>query len=143
METLFLIASIAGQRVALPAYHVESVVEMESVTPVPLVVPHIAGLFALRSRVLTVIDSLAALGLGRTPIGGLMQAVIVGCDGHPYALLVESVEDVVRAPRPQPPCAVLSPEWARAARGMIEHEGEPLLLIDPAALVAGPPAIAA
>ena len=61
MEALKLIARIADQQVAISADTVESVVEVEAITPVPLAAPHIAGLAALRSRVLTIIDSYAAL----------------------------------------------------------------------------------
>ena len=52
MEALKLIARIADQQVAISADTVESVVEVEAITPVPLAAPHIAGLAALRSRVL-------------------------------------------------------------------------------------------
>lgn len=144
MEDLYLICSIAGQRVALPAADVESVIEIDGITPVPLVAPHVAGLFALRSRVLTIIDSVAALELGTTAIGGAMQAVIVGCDGHLYGLLVDQVDDVVAiAAAVGSAKAALGKGWARAAKGTVEHEGEAHLLIDPAALIAGPVAAAA
>ena len=144
MEELFLIVSIAGQRIALPADHVESVVEIDNITPVPLVSPHVAGLFALRSRVLTIIDSGSALGLEPTARSGAMQAVIVLCDGHQYGLLVEHVEDVLETTAPvRPVRAVLADGWARAARGVMVHGGEALLLVDPAMLIAGPADLAA
>lgn len=141
---LYLIVSIAGQRLALPTEHVESVVEIETVTPVPLAAPHIAGLSALRSRVLTVVDSLAALEFGRWPLQGTLTAVIVTVEAHLYGLLVEQVEDVVEIPGAvQPVRVVLAPGWTRAARGIIEHDGDALLVLDPAVLVAGPQTIAA
>jgi purine-binding chemotaxis protein CheW len=144
MEALFLICLIAGQRVALPADDVESVVEIDRITPVPLVASHVAGLFALRSRVLTIIDSIAALGMGASEITATMQAVIVGREGHPYGLLVDQVEDVVASTVAIGPVrAALGDGWARAAKGVVEHAGEVLLLIDPAVLIAGPAANAA
>ena len=144
MDALFLIVVIAGQRVAMPANNVESVIEIDQITPVPLVAPHVAGLFALRSRVLTIIDSVAALDLGKTPASEAMQAVIVACDSHPYGLLVDHVEDVVvGSGAVQPVRAALGDGWARAALGVIEHDGNALLLIDPAVLIAGNVAIAA
>lgn len=144
MDALFLIVLIAGHRVALPANNVESVIEIDHVTPVPMVAPHVAGLFALRSRVLTIIDSVAALDLGRTEAAQAMQAVIVAFEGHPYGLLVDQVEDVVvGSGAVQPVRAALGSGWARAALGVIEHEGEALLLIDPTILIGGNEAIAA
>ena len=61
---LVLIAHLAGETVALDADVVGSVVEIERIAPVPRAAPHIAGLAALRSRVLTVIDARAAIASG-------------------------------------------------------------------------------
>lgn len=145
MDTLYLITKIAGQRVALSAEDVESVVEIETITPVPLVAAHIAGLAALRSRVLTIIDSLAALDLGTTPRDSMAQVVVVvKVEGHLYGLLVEEVEDVVtHGGAVQPVRIALAPGWARVARGTIDLNGDILLLLDPAALIAPPAALAA
>src|SRR6476469_3179954 len=63
MATLLLIVRLAGERVAFPAADVEAVVEIDNVVPAPGTPPHVAGLAALRSRVLTVIDCPASLGL--------------------------------------------------------------------------------
>ncbi len=144
MNTLKLIATLAGQHIALPAGAIESVVEIDAITPVPLAARHVAGLAALRSRVLTVIDTYAALELGCYAPGDQLQAVVVTIDGHLYGLLVDEVEDVVaidQAPEPQP--AGLSPGWAANTIGLIEHEGQAILLLDPARLVTGPVAVAA
>jgi purine-binding chemotaxis protein CheW len=144
MDNLYLLIEVAGQRAALPGNVVESVVEIDSVTPVPCVAPHVLGLFALRSRVLTVIDSTAALGLRSIDPVGEMQAVIVVVDGHYYALLVDHVEDVVAIEgEPLPPRALLSPGWAQMTDGVIEHEGQPVLLINVGSLIGGPMAEAA
>jgi purine-binding chemotaxis protein CheW len=130
--------------VALPAEDVESVIEIDLITPVPMAAPHVAGLFALRSRVLTIIDSIAALDLGVVARSEVMPAVIVCCDGHPYGLLVDQVDDVVAIAGPVAPVrAVLGQGWARAVRGVVEHEGEALLVVAPAALIAGPLVLAA
>lgn len=145
MESLKLIARIAGQRVALAADAVESVVEIESITPVPLAARHIAGLAALRSRVLTVIDSYAALELPpRVESADILQAIVVTVDNHLYGLLVDEVEDVAEiADAPVPLHAGLSRGWANCAVGLVEHEGYALLLLDAAHIVAGPVELAA
>lgn len=141
MNRLFLIVEIAGQRVALPASDVEAVVEIEGLTPVPGAAPHVAGLSALRSRVVTVIDT--ARSLGAEPGDGriVRDAVLAVIDGHPYALLVDTVEDVIEAAGDaQALRASPGPGWSRAARAAIEAEGDLLLLLDIAALVTGPAA---
>lgn len=144
MDKLMLIARISGQRVALMADAVESVVEIEAITPVPLALPHVAGLAALRSRVLTLIDSYAALDLGRSPRDAVLQAIVVTVDHHLYGLLVDEVEDVaMMAGEVLPLHAGLARGWREGAIGLVEHEGRAVLLLDPARLIAGPAAAAA
>lgn len=143
MERLFLIVRLAGRAVALPARDVVSVVEIDEIVPVPRVAAHVAGLFALRSRVLTVIDSRAALGLDAAPVAMPASAVILACEGHSYALLVDAVEDVIEADAPEPCPALLDGGWAAAARGILRVDGQPLLLLDPHALVGGCQSLAA
>lgn len=144
MQDLYLLVRVAGQTAALSAAMVESVIEIDHVAPVPRAASHVMGLFALRSRVLTVIDTVAALEAGRSVLGESGHAVTVSLDGHLYGLLVEAVDDVVSIPvQPTPPRAVLSPGWARMSTGVIEYEGEPLMLLNIAALIAGPASLAA
>jgi purine-binding chemotaxis protein CheW len=140
MNELLLIVTIAGERVALPAAAVESVVELETLTPVPRAPDHVAGLSALRSRVLTVIDCMRSLELGDTDCAdGIREAAVIELDSHHYALIVDQVEDVVEAlSEPAPVRAAMEPGWDRVATGMVETEAGPLLLIDVTALIAGP-----
>jgi len=144
MEDLKLIARLAGQEVALSADAVESVVEIDAITPVPLAASHIAGLAALRSRVLTIIDTYAALELGQSPRDGVIQAIVVTIDNHLYGLLVDEVVDVAAITGdPQPLHAGLSRGWVHAALGLVEHQDRALLLLDPARIVVGPHSAAA
>jgi purine-binding chemotaxis protein CheW len=140
MNELLLIVTIAGSRVALPAAAVESVVELDALIPVPRAPGHVAGLSALRSRVLTVIDTLRSLELGDTDCSdGIREAAVVELDGHHYALLVDVVEDVIEAlSDPSPIRAAMGAGWERASKGIVETEEGPLLLLDIDALVAGP-----
>jgi purine-binding chemotaxis protein CheW len=140
---LYLIARIADETVALPATEIGSVVEVDQIAAVPRVPGHVAGLFALRSRVLTVIDTRTSLELGAIDRASTMTAVIVECEGHNYALLVDEVEDVIESGPAEPCPALLPPSWRRAARGIIRRGDDAILLIDPATLVAGPEPLAA
>ena len=140
MNQLLLIVSVAGGRVAFPAAKVESVVELDALSPVPRAPAHVAGLSALRSRVLTVIDCQRSLELGSTDLSGLREAAVVEIEGHHYALTVDAVEDVVEAlSDPVPVRAAMGAGWERVGLGMIETEEGPLLLVDIDALIAGPP----
>jgi purine-binding chemotaxis protein CheW len=139
MNELLLIVTVAGQRVAWPAAAVESVVELDTLIPVPRAAPHVAGLSALRSRVLTVIDCMRSLELGTSDTSdGIREAAVVELDGHHYALIVDIVEDVVEAlGEPSPVRAAMGDGWERVSKGMVETEVGPLLLVDVEALVSG------
>jgi purine-binding chemotaxis protein CheW len=144
MAELLLIARLGGRRIAFPAARVEAVVELEGITPAPCAAPHVAGLAALRSRVLTVIDGLAALDLGSSAAAEARDAIVIPCDGHTYALIVEEVEDVTEADGPPVPLAgPAGLGWDRVAIGTVEADSELFLLIDPYLLIAGPAANAA
>jgi len=144
MSELLLIATIAGERVAISAASVESVVEIEAITPVPQAPIHISGLAALRSRVLTVIDCCASLELEPARTGRTREAVVAAVDGHPYALLVDAVEDVLEfSGKIRPLRTSIAKGWRRVASGMIETEAGLMLLIDAHALLIGPVAEAA
>lgn len=143
MTSLYLIAHVAGRTVAIDSNQVESVVDIGEVTPVPRADAVVCGLAALRSRVVTVIDTPVALGL---PASGAeaTRAVIVHSEGHHYALLVDALDDV--APFAIQPLAnglALAPAWRAIARGLVEREGEPILVIDLVALLPGHVAVAA
>jgi purine-binding chemotaxis protein CheW len=142
-EQLFLIAQVAGRPVAIDTAQVESVVDIGAIVEVPRAAGHVRGLAALRSRVVTVIDTVAALGIaGRSDAG--TRAVITQVDGHHYALLVEGLEDVMPlALQPLATGAPLGEAWTRASCGLVERDGEPILALDLAALIHAQPAPAA
>lgn len=142
---LLVIAQIAGRRCALSALDVKSVIEIGTITPIPRTPSYIAGITALRSQALTVIDCRRAIGFA----GGLEsgewptdhRAAVVSEGGHAYALMVDSIEDITTAVSEagQVPGG-FGPEWSRIAIGMVETMAGPALLIDLAALLAGPEA---
>jgi len=139
MNDMLLVVMLGGRRAALPAVEVNSVIELAEVTPVPRAAPHVAGLAALRSRPLTVIDCGAALGIPSEAADWRRQrAVVVEHDGHLYGLLVDAADDIVAAlEEPRPLGADPGPGWQIAALGRVETEAGAVLLLDIAALIAG------
>lgn len=140
--TLFLIAQIAGRTVAIDAAQVESVVDITMIVPVPRAVRHVCGLAALRSRVVTVIDTRAALGLAERPTRA-SRAVITVVEGHHYAILVDALDDVAPFELEPLTCGlVLAGGWRTIGRGLVvradgRQGGEPILVIALDALVPG------
>ena len=115
-------------------------IEVAEVTPVPRAAGHVAGLAALRSRPLTLIDCAASLGAGRERSDPRKcRAVVVEHEGHLYGLLVEAADDIVAArAEPSPLGADPGPGWSRVATSRIETEAGALPFLDIAALIAGP-----
>lgn len=144
MNDLLLMCMVAGRRAAIPAVRVQSVIEIEEITPIPGTPGFICGLTALRSQALTVIDCAQALGLDTWVAAEDARAAVVEVDGHAYALLLDEVSDVAEAQ--SEPIAVpggFGREWQHAATGMVETAAGPVLLLDIAALVSGPAEMAA
>ncbi|UYV15660.1 chemotaxis protein CheW [Porphyrobacter sp. ULC335] len=143
---LLVIAQIAGRRCALSALDVKSVIEIGTITPIPRAPVWIAGITALRSQALTVIDCRRAIGLTGGQAEGDWatdhRAAVVAEGGYSYALLVDGIEDITTAvgEAGQVPGG-FGPEWSRIATGMIETMAGPALLIDLAALLTGPEAV--
>jgi purine-binding chemotaxis protein CheW len=134
-EQLFLIAHLGGRTVAIESGQVESVVDIGAVVPVPGAGPEVRGLAALRSRVVTVIDTRVALGLAAAA-SETQRAVITEIDGHHYAILVDTLDDVAPfVPEPLSPGIVLDAGWAAAAQGLVERDREPILSIALRALI--------
>lgn len=132
---LFLIAQIAGRGVAIATSQIDSVVDIGPVVAVPQAGRAVRGLVALRSRVVTVIDTGTALDLTPTPATA-HRAVITRVDGHDYAILVDTLEDVALFERqPLSSGLALDRGWARVGVGLVERDEEALMIVDLTALV--------
>lgn len=138
MSELIVLAEIAGRRCAFESREVQSVIEIGSITPIPRAPSFILGLSALRSQALTVIDCRLAIGQPSEGFAKDARAAVVKIDGHSYALLVDSIEDIAQArTEPGPIPGGFGKEWSRVAHGMVETDQGPVLLLDIEAIVSG------
>jgi chemotaxis signal transduction protein len=97
----------------------------------------------MRSQSLTVIDCCRATGQESQRERG-ERSPVVEVDGHSYALLVDSVDDVIETQSEITPVAGgFGAEWERVALGMVETDRGPTLLVDIRQLIQGPAALAA
>ncbi len=137
MTYAYVVAAVAGQRVALDATAVEAIVAVGSVTRIPRAPPHVAGLCAVRSHVMTVIDvALAAGARHDAPAGD--HAALVLHDGHRYALRLDRVADVeLIGATPCANDASIGRDWLAIAPTRIETAGGFALLLDIGQVVAG------
>ncbi|NQX93710.1 MAG: chemotaxis protein CheW [Erythrobacter sp.] len=144
MSDLLVMAQIAGRRCALHAGDVKSVIELGAITPVPRSPDFIAGITALRSQALTVIDCRLAIGFRELHWNTDHRAAVVKVGGHSYALMVDAIEDIATGQSsPDTVPGGFGEEWSRVATGMVETAIGPALLIDLPALIAGPEALGA
>jgi purine-binding chemotaxis protein CheW len=132
-----VIARVAGERFALPADAIQSVIELELVVPVPRAPNFVAGLTTLRSRTLTVIDTARSVGV-RSETTRPRFALVIEQHGCGYALAVDAVEAVVSAEGPIEPMRVkLADGWMKAALGTVPSAEGTVLVLDLNLLIAG------
>jgi purine-binding chemotaxis protein CheW len=136
MTTSYLIASVAGQRIAIGATSIDAIIKLDAIHPVPGAPPHVAGLCAVRSSVMTVID--IAKIVGGADSDDARHAVIVQHDGHRYALRVDHVSDVeavALAPRTSDPS--IGRQWHALAGSHVETSFGTALILDVGRVVSG------
>jgi purine-binding chemotaxis protein CheW len=144
MNALYLIAHIDGACIGIESGAIESIVHVQDVVPVPMCDPSIAGLFALRSRVLTLIDTqYLVTGTAKKPEKGAL-AVIVDIAGHQYGLVVDKVEDVVSI-LPEQMESKIKPasNWTGIVSQTASVDGRLVMILDTGSLVNGQEALAA
>jgi purine-binding chemotaxis protein CheW len=133
-SNLYVIAVVAGQRIAVDASDVGAVVDLVGVMPVPLAPPHVRGICALRSQILTVIDISEALG--QSCETSSRRALTMEVDGHHYAFVVASVDQVEPIQgKIHPIDASIGRDWAAAVTGRVQTESGTALLFEPQRLV--------
>lgn len=136
MKELYLIAVIAGEQVAIPAEKIDSVVNVRESVPVPSAGPFISGLFALRSRVLTLIDCQYFVTGDPAELVSGQPAIVVGIGGCSYGLLVDTVIDVIQtSATPAQLPGQLPSGWSEIGTALLDIGGSTYLLIDPEYMV--------
>jgi purine-binding chemotaxis protein CheW len=99
-ETLveYVAFGLGAQLFGLPISRVQDVFVPQRVTRIPLAPPEIAGLVNVRGRILTVIDMWRRLGVA--PPTPMRPRLAMGVEqkNESYALLIESIGDVLKLP---------------------------------------------
>jgi purine-binding chemotaxis protein CheW len=136
MTSTFVIGAVGDQRIAFDATDVESIIRLGGITPVPGSPPHVAGLCAVRSAVLTVVD--VARAAGQRPSAEASHAAVVTHDGHRYALRIDQVHDIETiGEMPVANGAIIGRGWHALAPSRIETAQGVALLLSIDAVVAG------
>jgi len=126
----YISVMIGEQLFGISVPMVQDVFMPESVTPVPLAIPEIAGVLNMRGRIVTAIDMRTRLGLPKRTDGKKGLAVGVEYRGESYGLVIDGVGEVVRvydADMEANP-SNLDPRWREISLG-VQWVGDRLMVI--------------
>ena len=136
MNNLYLIVEASGTRLAIPATDVTTVMICGTIVRAPKTPSFVAGLAAMRSDVITVVDPLAAIQGGPANISEDATLVAVSIEGHFYGLAVDDVIDAIEVEEaPGRTGVAMAKGWHAVSIGVIDFDGETILVIDTAKLV--------
>ena len=108
---------VGDELFGIPVACVQTVFSIETMTPVPLAPPAIAGLLNLRGRIVTAVSLRRRLGLPPLP-GGELMAIGIEHRGEALALVVDKAGDVVRL---APDSRIALPRHMPDARAKLTH----------------------
>ncbi len=139
---IYVTLSLADQPCGISVHGVRDILADQVITRIPLAAREIAGSLNLRGRIVTAIDLRARLGLPPRSDAAQRMSVVVEQGAELYALLVDSVSEVVtldqRTFERNPP--TLTPNWSQYSLGIHRLEGRLLVLLDiPKLLALGEP----
>ncbi len=130
----FVTFRLDARTYALPLEHVEGVLRMVAVTPVPEAPGWVAGVIDLRGRAVAVVDLRARLGMEVKPPHPDDRLVLIHAQGRTVGLVVDEATDVLDAAGlVEPP-----PEPLRRSEPVlcvIRGEGHMALVLDTAKLI--------
>lgn len=128
----FVAIRVGNQHFGVPVMQVRDVLRRQPLTPVPLAPRAIAGLLNLRGRIVTAIDLRIRLGLPRQAAESDAAHVVVENGSELYALVVDSVGDVlpIDERRLEAAPSVLDPQWRAVALAVYPTGTELVVLLD-------------
>jgi purine-binding chemotaxis protein CheW len=134
----YLIVHVGSERYAVPGAAIREVTRWRAPTPVPGAPPVLPGIISQRGVVLPVVDLRQLLGLAATEPDRAARYVIIHYDQADLALMVDAALDICHLTADdlaQPPVG-LEPQRARLLSAVAQHAGQPLLVLNLAALLA-------
>ncbi|MCP4200899.1 MAG: purine-binding chemotaxis protein CheW [bacterium] len=129
---------VSSRTMALPVSHVREILRLTELTGVPNAPRQVAGVMNLRGHVLPVIDTHALLGLRHQLATDSSRILVFLLDNRAVGLIVDDVTGLEKLPAELFQSVTDNEPLAQLARGHFAHgDQEPLLLLEPARLLAG------
>jgi purine-binding chemotaxis protein CheW len=134
----YVTVTVGGQLLGLPIARVQDVFLATRITPVPLAPSEIVGLINLRGRVVTAVSMRRRMGHADAHVapagadGSELTAVGIDQDGEAFALIVDTVGEVMRLSHTtfEPVPIHLDRAWAALAKGVHRLDDRLLVVID-------------
>lgn len=128
----YVTVTIAGQMFGIPVLQVHDVLGSIHLTNIPLAPMEVAGALNLRGRIVTCIDVRKRMGL--PPVSDdqtRRMSVVVEHHGEPYALLIDTVGEVLslKTDQLEKNPATLDHRWREVSSGIYRMESNLLVIL--------------
>ena len=135
----FVTMRLDGQLFGISVMAVQDVLRKLKVSPVPLSPDVIAGSLNIRGRIVTALAMRKRLNIPQNEQNDTAMYVVVEYHNELYALVVDSVGDVLNLPMAQfeKPPANMDVGWRNVASGVFKLDQELLVILDVSALIEG------
>jgi purine-binding chemotaxis protein CheW len=122
--------SLEGETYGVNVMHVQEVLKLTDIAPVPGAPVYVLGIINLRGNVVTVVDTRRLFGLPQQEANDLTRIVILEVDKQVVGILVDSVTEVVELDGSQveSPPTVGAEEGGRYIHG-VHSDGERLIIL--------------
>jgi purine-binding chemotaxis protein CheW len=112
--------------------HVQEVLRVTEIAPVPGAPPYVLGIINLRGNVVTVIDTRSRFGLPPGDIGEASRIVIIESEMQVVGILVDSVAEVVELRGSEIDAApnVGNEDSSKFIQGVATRENDLLIVVD-------------
>ena len=135
----FVTMRLGEQIFGISVMMVQDVLRFQHISPVPHAPEIIEGSLNLRGRIVTAINMRKRLKLGDYPIPKRIMKVVVEYDHELFALMVDSVGDVLMLDMKEmeKTPANMDPVWRSVALGVSKLQQDLLVILDVASLIDG------
>jgi len=130
---------LAGETYGINVMHVQEVLRLTEIAPVPGAPPYVLGIINLRGNVVTVIDTRSRFGLAAPETDDSSRIVIIEADEQVVGILVDSVAEVVELHQSEIDSApnVGNEESSRYIQGVANRGDDLLIVVDLNKLLTG------
>ncbi len=123
---------LADQWLGVPVVVAQEVLTAQTVSPVPLAPPEVAGFLNLRGQIVTALDLRVRLGLPPRPEGASTMNIVVRDGEELFSFVVDEVGDVVEVEdeRLEPTPPTLEGRWRECCTGVVRLERGLLVVME-------------